>query len=121
MQAHVENLVKLQRVDLERARVNAAIKALPAEVAQAQAELSAAERKAAETSATLSKEESLRTRLEREIAGHRQKAARFRKQLDDVKTPEQAQAIEQLAGCVVAAWLAISWRSLSWRDRKSVV
>jgi predicted nucleic acid-binding Zn-ribbon protein len=94
MQAHVENLVKLQRVDLERARVNAAIKALPAEVTQAQAELSAAERKAAETSATLSKEESLRTRLEREIAGHRQKAARFRKQLDDVKTPEQAQAIE---------------------------
>jgi predicted nucleic acid-binding Zn-ribbon protein len=94
MQTHVENLVKLQRVDLERARVNAAIKALPAEVAQAKAELTAAERKAAETSDILSKEESLRTRLEREIAGHRQKAARFRKQLDDVKTPEQAQAIE---------------------------
>lgn len=94
MQTHVENLVKLQRVDLERARVNAAIKALPAEVAKAQTELTAAERKAAETSDTLNKEESLRTRLEREIAGHRQKAARFRKQLDDVKTPEQAQAIE---------------------------
>jgi predicted nucleic acid-binding Zn-ribbon protein len=94
MQAYIENLVKLQRIDLERARVNAAVKALPAEVVQAQAELKAAERKASETSDALSKEETLRTRLEREIAGYRQKAARFRKQLDDVKTPEQAQAIE---------------------------
>jgi predicted nucleic acid-binding Zn-ribbon protein len=36
----------------------------------------------------------LRSRLEREIADHRKKAARFRTQLDSVKTPEQASAIE---------------------------
>jgi predicted nucleic acid-binding Zn-ribbon protein len=36
----------------------------------------------------------LRTRLEREIADHRKKAARFKTQLDAVKTPEQAAAIE---------------------------
>ena len=94
MQVHIENLVKLQSVDLERTRLNAALRALPAEVAQAEAALAAAERQAAEASDALSREESLRTRLEREIAGLRQKATRFRTQLDVVKTPEQAAAIE---------------------------
>ena len=94
MQPHIENLVKLQAVDLERARIALAVRALPAEVTQAAAELAAAERKAAETSAALSQEDSLRTRLEREIAGHRQKASRFRTQLDSVTTPAQAEAME---------------------------
>ena len=94
MQAHIENLVKLQGVDLERARLTLAARALPAEIAQAEAALAAAERQAADASDALSREESLRTRLEREIAAHRQKAARFRTQLDSVKTPAQAQAIE---------------------------
>ena len=53
-----------------------------------------AQKQAAEASDALSREETLRTRLEREIAGHRQKATRFRTQLDSVKTPEQAAAIE---------------------------
>jgi hypothetical protein len=94
MQAHIENLVKLQSVDLERTRLTLASRALPAEVAQAQAALAEAARTSAEASGALSREESLRTRLDREIATHRQKAARFRIQLDSVKTPEQAQAIE---------------------------
>jgi predicted nucleic acid-binding Zn-ribbon protein len=94
MQAHIEKLVKLQSVDLERARVNTALRALPAEVAHAEAELAAAERHAAEASDALSREESLRTRLDREIADHRKKAARFKAQQDSVKTPEQAAAID---------------------------
>jgi predicted nucleic acid-binding Zn-ribbon protein len=94
MQAQIENLVKLQSVDLERARLTLALRALPAEIAQAEAALAAAERQSAEASAALSREESLRTRLDREVATHRQKAARFRTQLDSVKTPEQANAIE---------------------------
>jgi predicted nucleic acid-binding Zn-ribbon protein len=94
MHAHIENLVKLQSVDLERARLAAALRALPLEIAQTEAELAATELKAAESSGALSREESLRTKLEREIAGHRQKTARFRMQLDVVKTPEQAEAIE---------------------------
>lgn len=94
MQAHIENLVKLQSVDLERTRLNTALRALPAETAQAEAALAASERQAADASDALSREESLRTRLEREIAGFRQKATRFRTQLDVVKTPEQAAAIE---------------------------
>jgi hypothetical protein len=94
MQAHIENLVKLQEVDLERARLTLALRALPAEIARAHAVLTAAERQSAETSDALNREETLRTRLEREIATHRHKAVRFRTQLDSVKTPEQANAIE---------------------------
>ena len=94
MQAHIENLVKLQEVDLERARITLAARALPAEIAQAEAVLAKAQHQAAEASDALSREETLRTRLEREIVGHRQKTARFRTQLDTVKTPEQAAAIE---------------------------
>ena len=94
MLAQIENLVKLQAVELERTRLGLAARALPAEVAQAEAALAAAERHAAEASDALSREESLRTRLDREIAAHRQKAARYRSQLDSIKTPEQAAAVE---------------------------
>ena len=94
MQAQIEKLVKLQSVDLERNRLTLAIRALPSEIAQATAALTAAERLSADTSDSLTREESLRTRLERDIASHRQKTARFRTQLDSVKTPEQAAAIE---------------------------
>ena len=94
MQELTENLVKLQAVDLERARLAQETRALPAELAQAEAALKAAELQAAQASDALSREESLRSRLERDIASHRQKSARFRTQLDSVKTPEQAQAIE---------------------------
>jgi len=94
MQEQIEHLVKLQALDLERARVVAAAKMLPGEVAQAEAALAAAERKAAETSASLSREETLRNKLGREVASHRQKIARFRTQLDSVTTPAQAEAME---------------------------
>ncbi len=94
MQAQIENLVKLQSVDLERNRLTLALRALPSEIAQATNALTAAEKLSADTSDSLTREESLRTRLERDIAAHRQKTARFRTQLDSVKTPEQAVAIE---------------------------
>jgi hypothetical protein len=94
MQAQIENLVKLQSVDLERTRLTLALRALPAEIADAAAALTAAERHSADASDALSREELLRTRMDREIASHRQKIARFRTQLDSVKTPEQAAAIE---------------------------
>ena len=98
MQEHIEKLVRLQNLDSERARVTAALRALPSELTDAKAGLAAAEHQAADASAALTREESLRTKLEREIAGHRQKAARFRTQLDSVKTPEQAAAIEHEIG-----------------------
>jgi predicted nucleic acid-binding Zn-ribbon protein len=94
MLAQIENLVKLQAVELERTRLATALRTLPAEVAQAEAALAAAQSQSTKASDALSREESLRTRLDREIATHRQKTARFRVQLDSVKTPEQAAAIE---------------------------
>jgi predicted nucleic acid-binding Zn-ribbon protein len=94
MQSHIENLVKLQSVELERARLAQTARALPGEITQAEAALTAAQRQASEASASLSREDSLRTRLERETEGHRQKAARYRAQQDSVTTPAQAEAIE---------------------------
>ena len=94
MQPLVEHLVKLQGIELERARVTQELRALPGEIARAQSALSAAQKKSSEASAALSREEDLRTKLEREIESHRQKATRFRAQLDAVKTSAQAEAIE---------------------------
>jgi predicted nucleic acid-binding Zn-ribbon protein len=94
MQAHIENLVKLQAVELERTSLAQAARALPAEIAQAEATLAAAQRQAAEASAALSREDSLRTRLDREIATHRQKAARYRDQQNTLSTTDQAKANE---------------------------
>lgn len=94
MDAQIENLAKLQAVDLERARLTQTVRALPAEVAQAEAALAAAQQRAAAASDALNREESLRNRLEREVDGHRQKAKRYRAQQDSVTTPAQAEAIE---------------------------
>lgn len=94
MDVKIENLVKLQALDLERARVSRDLRALPVEAEQARAALAAAERKSAEAADALSREETLRNRLERDTTAHVQKAARFRTQLDEVKTSEQAAAVE---------------------------
>ncbi len=94
MQALIENLVKLQSIELSRTRLNQEMRALPSEIAQAEAALAAAQRQSADLSAALGREETLRTRLDRDIDSHRKKASRFRVQLDSVTTPEQAAAIE---------------------------
>jgi len=94
MEALIENLVKLQAIDLDRARLKQEMQKLPGAIDRAQATLSAAERQSSEASTALSREDELRTRMEREIDAHRKKTAKFRAQLDSVTTPEQAQAIE---------------------------
>lgn len=94
MQEKIQNLVKLQVLDLERARLNQAVRTLPAEIAQADSALKAAQRDASSASDALSREESLRTRLEREAAGHTQKATRLRAQRDTLTTAAQADAID---------------------------
>ena len=94
MQELIEHLVKLQAVELERSRLSQEMRALPAELSRAESALATAQAQAADASAALIREDQLRIRLEREIAEHRQKAARFRNQLDSVTTPAQAAAIE---------------------------
>jgi predicted nucleic acid-binding Zn-ribbon protein len=102
MQAQIEYLVKLQNMDLERSRVTQALRSMPAEIAQADAAMKAAQKDASNASDALSREEALRVRLEREIAGHRQKAARLQAQRDTVTTTAQAAAIEHEIGFATA-------------------
>jgi len=94
MREQIENLVKLQGIDLERVRLSQALRGLPAEIAQADASLKAAQNKVTAASDALTREENARTRLEREVTGHTQKAGRFRSQRDTVTTAAQADAIE---------------------------
>jgi hypothetical protein len=94
MDERIEKLVKLQDLELQRSRIKQQLRALPVEIAGAEVSVTSAQSRSAEISAALAREESLRTRQEREIDEHRKKAARFSAQLDSVKTPEQAEAIE---------------------------
>ena len=94
MQDLIQHLVKLQSVELDRNRLSQEMRALPGELSRAETELASAQTQAANASASLIREDQLRTRLEREITDHRQRAARFRAQLDSVTTPAQATAIE---------------------------
>jgi predicted nucleic acid-binding Zn-ribbon protein len=89
-----KRLVRLQAVELERARLTAALKALPGEVAAADNLLKQAQKQASDAVAGLKREELLRASQELEIAGHKSKAARFRAQLDTVKNAAQAHALE---------------------------
>jgi hypothetical protein len=98
MQAQIEYLVKLQNIDLERARLAQAIRALPMEIAQADGSLKAAQGEASAASDALAREEALRVRLDREVASHKQKAARLKAQRDSVTTAAQAEAIEHEIG-----------------------
>jgi predicted nucleic acid-binding Zn-ribbon protein len=94
VQELIQNLVKLQTVELDRNRLSQEMRALPAELSRAESELNGAQAQAANASAALTREDQLRTRLERQITEHRQRAARFRTQLDTVTTSAQAAAIE---------------------------
>jgi hypothetical protein len=94
MHEQIENLVKLQAVELERSRLTKDALALPAEINQARGAMATAERQIADAQAALASEDALRTRLDREIDTHRKKAARLRAQQDNLTTPEQADAVE---------------------------
>ena len=94
MNALVQNLVNLQALESERNRIAHMLREFPAQINQAQADLNKAQAEAASVNDALEREDSLRTRLERDITAHRQKAERFRKQRDTVTTSAQAEAIE---------------------------
>jgi uncharacterized protein len=94
MQPLIENLVKLQAVELERARLAETARKLAPEIAHSEAALTAAQREAADISAALTREETLRSRLEREIEAHKQKAAKVRAQQNSVTSAAQAEAID---------------------------
>ncbi len=94
MQERIVHLVKLQALELERARLTQVMRALPAEINQADAALKAAQNNVTAAYEALTREENLRTRLEREVSSHTQKANRLRGQRDTITTAAQADAIE---------------------------
>ena len=94
MQEQIENLVKLQAVETERCRLLQLTMTLLARTAEAQLALDAMQKQSAVVSDALNRKDSLRTKLDREIEGHRQKAARYKAQQDSVTTTAQAAAIE---------------------------
>ena len=89
-----KRLVRLQKVELERGRLTAALKALPGEIATAENLLKAAQKRAEDANAALKREELSRASMELEIAGHKTKAVRFRTQMDSAKNAAQAGALE---------------------------
>jgi len=89
-----KQLVRLQAVDLERARLTSSLKALPGEVAHAENLLNAELKRISEADAALKREELLRASQELEIASHKSKARRFRGQMDSAKNTAQASALE---------------------------
>src|SRR5579859_1595286 len=93
-----KQLVRLQTVELERARLTAALKALPGEVAEAENQLKAAQKRIADAEAGLKREELSRSSLELEVASLRSKSARHRTQLDMAQNAAQASALEHEIG-----------------------
>jgi predicted nucleic acid-binding Zn-ribbon protein len=89
-----KRLVRLQAVELERARLTAVLKALPGEVAQADGQLKAAQKRVTDAEAGLKREELSRSSLELEVATLQTKAARHRQQMDTARNVAQAGALE---------------------------
>jgi predicted nucleic acid-binding Zn-ribbon protein len=89
-----KRFVRLQAVELERARLTTALKALPGELAAAESQLKAAQKRVADADAGLKREELSRSSLELEVASLRTKLVRFRAQLDSAQNSSQAQALE---------------------------
>jgi len=94
MHPDLEKLIVLQGLDLEAGRLREEIVALPKRVAELAASAETARGQLGSTVEKLTKEESLRRKLELEIKDHQQKAARLRKQMDVVTTTAQANALE---------------------------
>jgi len=93
-----KRLVRLQAVELERARLTAALKALPGEIVAADGQLKAAQKRIAEADAELKREELSRASLELEVATLKAKAKRHRGQLDEAQNAAQASALEHEIG-----------------------
>ncbi len=93
-----KRLVRLQAVELERVRLTVALKALPGEIAAADGQLKAAQKRVADAEAALKREELARGALELDVASLRTKVKRFRAQLDGAQNASQAQAFEHQIG-----------------------
>lgn len=95
MDEQIKRLTELQAALDEAAHAQQKKKKLPAELAQAEATLAAAQKKCAAANELLEKGEKLRDELEQKITAYRTKATHLHVQLDTVTTPAQAAAVER--------------------------
>lgn len=94
MHVDVEKLILLQKIDLEIARLTAEIAALPKHLATIETKLSAVRKAVADADASLKAEEAKRRSLESDVRDQKQKIAKYRQQIDTVKTNEQYKALQ---------------------------
>ena len=94
MNAELENLIVLQAQDLELARLRAELAEAPKRVKTAQGALGGVESALAGLRARLATEEKLRRGHESEIASHRTKLVRLRRNLDTATSAQQVTAFE---------------------------
>ena len=98
MNAELEALIPLQQTDIRIAELRAAIAALPKHLAALETKLQSQKAALEAAEKSLKDEEARRRRLESDIKDQQQKGAKFRDQLNTVKTNEQFQALQHEIG-----------------------
>lgn len=93
MNADLERLIQLEKVDREIARLSAEVAALPKRVAEIEHQLSDAKAKVEQARTAIKSQEHKRRSLESDIQSDQQRIAKFRDQSLDVKTNEQYRAL----------------------------
>ncbi|MHB1701641.1 MAG: zinc ribbon domain-containing protein [Acidobacteriaceae bacterium] len=94
MQTEMQRLVQLQAADMEIARLQGEIASLPRLLAAIEARLQSARSSVERATQALKDEEALRRRCESDIRDQQQKIAKYRQQIDTVKTNEQFKALQ---------------------------
>ena len=93
MLTDLENLVELQKADLELARLNTQLEAIPKTIARIEAQLAASRKRVEDARAAIKAGESAKRGFEQEVGSLNEKIAKFRSQSSSVKTNEQYKAL----------------------------
>jgi hypothetical protein len=93
MPTDLEKLVELQRVDLEVARLNTQLAAIPKTIARIDAQLATARKRVEDARATIKAGETAKRQYEQEIQSLNEKIAKFRSQSSSIKNNEQYKAL----------------------------
>lgn len=93
MPTDLEKLVELQAVDLELARLNARLAAIPKTIARIDAKLASARQRVEDARATIKAGENAKRQYEQEIQSLNERILKFRGQSSSIKNNEQYKAL----------------------------
>ncbi len=93
MPTDLEKLVELQKVDLELARLNAQLAAIPKTIARIEAQLASALKRVEDARAAIKAGETAKRQHEHEIQSLNEKISKFRGQSSSIKNNEQYKAL----------------------------